>query len=90
MYKLYNKYQNTDVSECQENKLHHSELLFLIAARGETRALIGGGGGGGEYSYNRVLPNEFLLKSIVFKFISKEISQAEHEYMNIHPPPPQN
>ncbi len=23
-----------------------------------------------------------------FKFISKEISRAEHEYMNIHPPPP--
>ena len=81
MYKLYNKYQNTDVSECQENKLHHSELLFLIAARGETRALIGGGGGG-EYSYIRVLPNEFLLKSVVFKFISKEISQAEHEYIS--------
>ena len=29
-------------------------------ARGETRALIGGGGG--EYSYIRVLPDEFLLK----------------------------
>ncbi len=23
--------------------------------------------------------------SVVFKFISKEISRAEHEYMNIHP-----
>ena len=58
---------------------------------GETRALIGGGGGGGgEYSYIRVLPDEFLLKSVVFKFISKEISRAELEYMNIHPPPPPN
>ena len=28
------------------------------------------------------------MKSVTFKFISKEISQAEHEYMNIHPPPP--
>ncbi len=39
--------------------------------RGETRALISWGGG---YSYIRVLPEEFLLKSIVFKFISKEIN----------------
>ena len=43
-----------------------------VAARGVTRALIG------EYSYIRVLPDEFLLKSVVFKFISKEISRAEH------------
>ena len=47
------------------------------------------GGGGGVYSYIRVMPNGFLLKSVVFKFISKEISRTEHEYMNIHPPPPQ-
>ena len=42
------------------------------------------------YSYIRVLPDKFLLKSVVFiKFISKEISRAEHElYMNIQPPPP--
>ncbi len=46
------------------------------------------GGGGGEYSYIRVLPDEFLLKSVVFKFISREISRAEHEYMNIQRPPP--
>ena len=45
------------------------------------------GGGGGVYSYIRVLPDEFLLNYFVFKFISKEISRAEHEYMNIHPPP---
>ena len=32
--------------------------------RAVTRALIGGGG---EYSYIRVLPDEFLLKSVVFK-----------------------
>ncbi len=50
------------------------------------RALIGGRGG--VYSYTRVMPDEFLLKSVVFKLISKEISRAEHEYMNIHPPPP--
>ena len=57
-------------------------------SRGVTRALIGG-----VYSYIRVLPEEFLLKSVVFKFISKEISRADHEHMNIqhpppHPPPP--
>ena len=34
------------------------------------------------------MPDGFLLKSVVFKLISKEISRAEHEYMNIHPPPP--
>ena len=32
------------------------------------------------------MPDEFLLKSVVFKLISKEISRAEHEYMNIHSP----
>ena len=36
------------------------------------------------------MPDGFPLKSVVFKLflISKEISRAEHEYMNIHPPPP--
>jgi hypothetical protein len=45
-------------------------------------------GGGGGYSYIRVLPDEFLLNFSIFKFISKEISRAEHEYVNIHPLPP--
>ena len=61
-----------------------------VRFRAVARALIGGGGkGGGEggvYSYIRVMPDEFLLKSVVFKFISNEISQAEHEYTS---PPPQ-
>ena len=56
--------------------------------RAVARALIGGGGG--VYSYIRVMPDEFLFKSVVFKLMSKEISRAEHEYMNIHPPPPIN
>ena len=51
-------------------------------SRAVTKALIGGGGG---YSYIRVLPDEFLLKSVV---ISKEIRRSEREYMNMHPPPP--
>ena len=60
-----------------------------LILRGVTRALIReGGGGGGEYSYIRVLSDEFLLKSVVFKFFSKEVSRAEHEYMNIHTPLP--
>ena len=59
---------------------------MAFAVRAVARALIGGGGG--VYSYIRVMPDEFLLKSVVFKLISKEISRVEHEYMNIHPPPP--
>ena len=35
----------------------------LEVTRAETKALIGGGGGA--YSYIRVLPDEFLLKSTV-------------------------
>ena len=27
------------------------------------------------------------MRSVVLKFISKEINRAEHKYMNIHPPP---
>jgi hypothetical protein len=36
---------------------------------------------GGTYSYIRVLPDGFLLEVIVF-------TVCEHEYMNIHTPPP--
>ena len=56
-------------------------------SRAAHRALTGRGG---VYSYILVMPDEFLLKSVVFKLISKEISRAEHEYMNIPPPPPPN
>ena len=52
--------------------------------RAVTKALIGGGGA---YSYIRVLPDEFLLKSTVMTLIAKEIRRAEREYMNMHPPP---
>ncbi len=34
------------------------------------------------------MPDGFLLKSVVFKLISKEISRADHQYMNIQPPSP--
>ena len=60
----------------------HVNNVVYHAFRAVARALIGGGG----YSYIRVMPDGFLLKSVVFKLISKEISRAQHEYMNIHPP----
>ena len=59
----------------------------IHTCRGETSPLIVGGGGGGvEYSYIRVLP-DFFLSQLFLRFILKELSRAEHEYMNIHPPP---
>ncbi len=63
--------------------------IYLYVIRAVARALIWGGGGF-VYSYIRVMPDEFLLKSVVFKLISKETSRAAHKYMNIHPPPPPN
>ncbi len=48
-----------------------------LILRAVARALIGGVY---EYSYIRVTPDEFLLRSVVFKLIPKEISRAEHEY----------
>jgi hypothetical protein len=63
-----------------------TQFTWAIAtSRGVTRSLIGRGG---VYSYIGVLPDKFLLKSVVCKFVSKEISRAEHKYMNIHSPPP--
>ena len=43
---------------------------------GDSPLPVSGAGGGGVNT--RVLPNEFLLKSVVFKLISKETSRAEH------------
>ena len=54
-------------------------------SRAVTKALIGGGGG---YSYIRIPPDEFLLKSVVITVDFKRNSSAEREYMNMHPPPP--
>ena len=44
-------------------------------------------GGGGEYSYIRVLPDEFLLKLTLMTADFKRNSSAEQEDMNIPPPP---
>ena len=52
-----------------------------------TRTLIGGGVGG-VYSYIHVLPARFLFKLRYLNLIWKETRRAEHEYMNIHTPPP--
>ncbi len=53
--------------------------------RGVTRALIGWGGGCIFIYSCSALFLKFLLKSVVLNFISKEISEAEHEYVNIDP-----
>ena len=54
--------------------------------RAVTKALIGGGGG---YSYIRVLPDEFLLKSVVITVDFKRNSSGRKRiYEYAHPPPP--
>ena len=40
--------------------------------------------------FRTIFSEKVFIKSVIFKIISKEISRAEHEYMNIHPPPPIN
>ena len=64
----------------------HCFLVFGYPGEtsGVTRALIGGGGGGCIFIYSC----SARRISFEIKFISKEIRRAEHEYMNIHPPPP--
>ena len=58
-------------------------VLHLPNSRAVARALIGGGGCIFIYSASA------RLISFEMKLISKEVSRAELEYMNIHPPPPQ-
>ena len=62
------------------------KMLF----RAETKALIGGGGGGGgAYSYIRVLPDEFLLKSTVMTTDFKRNSSGRTRIYEYTPLPPQ-
>ena len=54
--------------------------------RAETKALIGGGGA---YSYIHVLPDEFLLKSVVITVDFKRNSSSRTRIYEYAPPPPQ-
>ena len=54
-------------------------------ARAVTKALIGGGGG--VYSYIRVLPDEFLLKSVVITDDFKRNSSGRTRIYEYAPPP---
>ena len=56
-----------------------------LGNRGETRALIGEGGGG-EYSYFLVLPDKFLLKSVVIKVNFKRNSLDRTRIYEYTPP----
>ena len=66
----------------------HSSLktsAIESTCRGETRALIGGGG---EYSYIRVLPDEFLLKlTLMTADFKRNSSGRTRRYEYSHPPP---
>ena len=59
--------------------LSFADLLQLVD-RAIARALIGG--------CIFIYSGSVRLTSFEINFISKETSRAEHEYMNIHPPPP--
>ena len=58
----------------------------MYRIRAETKALIGGGG---VYSYIRVLPDEFLLKSVVITVDFKRNSSGRTRIYEYAPPPPQ-
>ena len=57
-----------------------------LGNRGETRALIGEGGG----EYFLVLPDKFLLKSVVIKVNFKRNSSDRTRIYEYTPPPPNN
>ena len=60
------------LSHHRTRKNRVSPVSQASPARAETRALIGGG----EYSYLLVLPDEFLLKSVVVKVNFKRNSSG--------------
>ena len=57
------------------------ENCLINVSRAVARALIGGGGG-----CIFIYSGSARLVSFEIKLISKEVSRAEPEYMNIHPP----
>ena len=56
-----------------------------IDSHAQGRGALIGGGGGCIFIYS----GSARLVSFEIKLISKEVSRAKPEYMNIHPPPPQ-
>ena len=58
-------------------------LYVCPLGRAETKALIGGG----VYSYIRVLPDEFLLKSVVITVDFKRNSSGRTRMYEYAPPP---
>ena len=60
----------------------------ILITRAETTALIGGGGD--VYSYIRVLPDEYLLKSVVITVDFKRNSSGRTRIYEYAPPPPPN
>ena len=62
-------------------KLQSSSKTIIIFGRAVARTLIGG--------CLFIYSGFARLTSFEINFISKKSSQAELEYMNIHPPPPQ-
>ena len=77
----------TSLSIRSIDQISHS--VIMIFCRAVTKALIGGGGGGGEYSYIRVLPDEFLLKSVVITVDFKRNSSGRTRIYEYAPLPPQ-
>ena len=65
----------------------HPSNSANVGARAETKALIGGGG---VYSYIHVLPDEFLLKSVVITVDFKRNSSGRTRIYEYAPPPPIN
>ena len=70
---------------CAKEEFHANFYSFINSLiRAETKALIGGG----VYSYIRVLPDEFLLKSVVITVDFKRNSSGRTRIYEYAPPPP--
>ena len=80
--------QSVNILNNVHEMIEETSTNVPVSMRAVTRALIGGRG---EYSYICVLPDEFLLKSVVIRVdFKRNSSDRARIYMNIHPPPPYN
>ena len=72
---------------CMKDGLRYHRIVNFLstAERALTKALIGGGGA---YSYIRVLPDEFLLKSTVMTTDFKRNSSGRTRIYEYPPPAP--